>query len=304
MINTEIYLSGVDKALREGLIRVSDAYEPEPGVMPFSNHIHWEIGDTVHEGVLSFTNTRPLYAAIPRILNYYRNSDVRYLELGPGAGNALFEFSRIASQYGVAAHICAASYTPVNPYTPLLLSGDELYTALSANPAMEIIEKGSQGCLWRIPTEAVFRFQNEMNLQIFGKSPEAFIHLQYIGDFCQEGLLESRQFDIIYDMHGPLHRRQIEPITYAYAHLSDKGAMFFVFNAKYPPGRMMLEGARRGTIPLFRKSDAVIVDPGAHCALIAREKSPLAKRFKSKYPQKPQAVAASRIMEFLRWLEG
>lgn len=304
MINTEIYLAGVRKARQNGLIQVSDSYEPEPGVMPFSNHIDWKIGNTLYEGVLSFTNTRPLYAAIPRILNYYRNSDVCYLELGPGAGNALFEFSRIASQYGVAAHICTASYTPVNPFTPLLLSGDELYATLSDNPAMEIIEEGAQGNLWRIQTEAVFRFQNEMNQPIFGESPKAFIHLQYIGDFCEEGLLKSQQFDIIYDMHGPLHRRQIEPITHAYAHLSDKGTIFFVFNAKYPPGRMMLEGAQRGTIPLFRKSDAVVVDPGAHCALIARENSPLAKRFKAKYPQKPQTVPASSMMDFLFWLES
>lgn len=304
MMNTEIYLAGIRKACREGLIQISDAYEPEPGVMPFSNHIDWKVGNTLYPGVLSFTNTRPLYAAIPGILNYYRNSGVRYVELGPGAGNALFEFSQIARQYDVAIHICTASYTPVNPYAPLLLSGDELYAALADNPAMEIIEKSSQGCLWRIQTEEVFRFHNEMNQPVFGESPEAFIQLQYIGDFCQGGLLQSQQFDIIYDMHGPLHRRQIEPITAAYAHLSDIGTMFFVFNAKYPPGRMMLEGARRGAIPLFRKSDAVVVDPGAHCALVAREHSPLAKRFQAKYPKKPQTVAASRMMEFFRWLQS
>jgi hypothetical protein len=304
LINTDIYLEGIHNARRKGLIRISETYDPEPGVMPFSNHIDWKVGDTLYDGVLSFTNTRPLYAAVPRILNYYRDSSVRYLELGPGAGNALYEFSRIACQCGVTVQICSASYTPVNPFAPLLLSGDELYAALSDTPAMEIIEKGAQGCLWRIQTEEVFRFQNEMNQQVFGESPDAFIHLQYIGDFCQEGLLESRQFDIIYDMHGPLHRRQIEPITTAYAHLSDIGAMFFVFNAQYPPGQMMLAGARRGAIPLFRESDAIIVDPGANCALVAREKSPLAKRFKEKYPQKPQTVTASRIMEFFRWLES
>jgi hypothetical protein len=169
---------------------------------------------------------------------------------------------------------------------------------------MEIIEKGAQGCLWRIQTEEVFRFQNQSNHPVFGESPTPFIHLQYIGDFCQENLLESQQFDIIYDMHGPLHRRLIEPITTAYAHLSDKGTMFFVFNAQYPPGRMMLEGAGRGAIPLFSQSDAIIVDPGAHCALIAKEHSPLARRFKEKYPQKPQTVTASRILDFLGWLES
>jgi uncharacterized protein YuzB (UPF0349 family) len=304
MINTEIYLAGIRKACREGLIQISGGYEPEPGVMPFSNHIDWKIGHTLYPGVLSFTNTRPLYAAIPRILNYYRDSDVRYLELGPGAGNALFEFSGIARQYGVAAHICTVSYTPVNPFAPLLLSGDELFQILSDDPDMEIIESGAQGCLWRIQTEAVFRYQNERGQQIFGESPEAFIHSQYIGDFCEEGILNSQQFDIIYDMHGPLHRRQIEPIADAYAHLSDSGVMFFVFNAKYPPGRMMLEGARHGAIPLFRASDAVVVDPGAHCALIARKHSPLAVRFGTKYPKRPQTVIASHMMEFLRWLDG
>jgi hypothetical protein len=304
MMNTEIYLEGVRKARRNGLIRVSDAYTPEPGVMPFSNHIDWKAGNTFFPGVLSFTNTRPLYTAIPRILNDYRHSKIRYLELGPGAGNALFKFSQIAREYDVAVHICTASYTPVNPFAPLLLCGDELYGILSDHPAMEIIEKGSQGCLWRIQTEAVFEFQNETNQPIFGESPDAFIHRQYVGDFCQEELLEPQHFDIIYDMHGPLHRRQIAPLAYAYAHLSDEGVMFFAFNAKYPPGQMILEGARLGSIPLFRKSDAVIVDPGAHCALIARENSPLAIRFKKKYPNKPQTVPASHLMEFFRWLDA
>jgi hypothetical protein len=304
MINTEIYLEGIRKACREGLIRVSESYEPEPGVMPFSNHIDWKVGNTCFPGVLSFTNTHPLYAAIPRILLYYRHSKIRYLELGPGAGNALFDFSRIARQYGVAVHIFTASYTPVNPFAPLLLSGDELFAMLSDNPAMEIIEKGPQGCLWRIQTEAAFKFQNETNQPIFGEISEAFIHSQYIGDCFEEGLLGSQHFDIIYDMHGPLHRRRIEPLTYTYARLSDKGVLFFVFNAKYPPGQMMLEGARQGTIPLFRMSDAVIVDPSAHCALIARQNSPLALRFGAKYPQRPQAVTAGRMMDFLRWLES
>jgi hypothetical protein len=304
MMNTDIYLEDVRQACLEGLIQVSAFYEPEPGVMPFSNHIDWKIGDTLYPGVISFTNTRPLYAAIPRILSYYRDSDIRYLELGPGAGNALFEFSLTARKYGVAAHICTASYTPVNPFAPLMLSGDQLFAMLSDNPEMEIIEKGAQGCLWRIPTEEVFRFQNETDQPVFGESREAFIHRQCIGDFCTEGLVGSEPFDIIYDMHGPLHRRQIEPITQAYAHLSDQGTMFFVFNAQYPPGQTMLEGARRGTIPLFRKSDAVVVDPNANCALIARESSPLARRFQMKFPKRPQTVAASRIMDFFRWLDG
>ena len=147
MMNTEIYLAGIRKARQQGLIQVSYSYEPEPGVMPFSNHIDWKVGNTIYPGVLSFTNTRPLYAVIPQILNYYRSPRIRYLELGPGAGNALFDFWRIAHQYGVTVQICTASYTPVNPFAPLLLSGDELFAALADNPAMEIIEKGSQGCL-------------------------------------------------------------------------------------------------------------------------------------------------------------
>jgi hypothetical protein len=302
MINTGIYLAGILLARRQGLIQVSNSYEPEPGVMPFSNHIDWTIGNTFYEGALSFTNTRPLYAGIAQILNYYRNTRIRYLELGPGAGNALYDFSRLAGQFGVNVHICTASYTPVNPFAPMLLSGDALFEKLSGNPAMEIIENGSQGCLWRIPTEAVFKFQNETNQLVFGESVEAFIHHQYIGDYCGENVLKSQRFDIVYDMHGPLHRRQIDPLTYTYSRLSEKGVLFFVFNPKYLPGQVMLEGARCGTIPLFRKSDTVVVDPGAHCALIAKQNSPLAKRFGAKYPQKPQTVTASRMMEFFRWL--
>ena len=67
---------------------------------------------------------------------------------------------------------------------------------------------------------------------------------------------------------------------------------------------MMLEGARCGATPFFLKSDTVVVDPGAHCALIAKENSPLARRFQTKYPQKPQTVPASGMMEFFRWLES
>ncbi len=304
MHGTRQYLAGIQKARDQGLIEISGDFEPESGVMPFSNHIDWKIGETVYEGVLTSANTRGLYELIPRLLRFYARMPVRFLELGPGAGNACFEFSLLCEQSNVQAEVCAVSYTPIDPNTPMLASGDSLLEMLSQSPALEILGRNQNDCLWRILTEAAFQLQESRGLPIFGKSERPFIHRQWIGDYPTGIRLGDETFEIVYDMHGPLHRKETAPILDAYSRLSDTGVLFFVFNPKYPPGQIMLEGVRKKYVPIFGRTDSVVVDTTAGSALVAKPESPLAKRFSSKFEEKPQTVPARDIMEFMNWLDA
>jgi hypothetical protein len=271
--------------------------------MPFSNHIDWKIGETFYEGALSPANTRPLYELIPRVLSFYSDRRVRFLELGPGAGNACYELFLFCGKTGIDAFVSTVSYTPINPYMPMLLSGERLFDILAECPEMQILEKGLDACLWKISTNAAFAWQEKCEKRIFGTTEKPFIHFQWVGDYPSGIVFEAEKFDIVYDMHGPLHRRETLPLLDAYSRLSQTGVLFFVFNPKYPPGQIMLEGVRKKYISLFDPSDSVIVDTSAGSALVAKPQSPMAKRFGAKFPKKPQTVPARDMIEFMKWLQ-
>ena len=198
--------------------------------------------------------------------------------------------------------IHTASYTPVNPYMPLLRSGNELLASLSSNPHLKIMEKGPHGFSWYILDEDVFRMPAEEFGQIYGKLDEPYIHHQYIGYYPKNMDPPSAGFDIIYDMLGPLHREDVGSIVDAYSRLSEKGMLFFVFHERYEPGKIMLEGAKRRLTPIFNKRDTVVVDTQNHSAIVARENNPLALCFRKKFKSKFQTIVAYDMIDFLRWL--
>ena len=300
----ESYVEGIYRAYEDGHITYADYYVPESGQMQFSNHISWEINGVHYEGGLSFTNTRPLFDGIRLALDYFKGDPVRFLELGPGAGNACYELHCLAKTMGIDVDIHTVSYTPVNPFMPLLRSGNELLASLSSNPNLKIMEKGSHGCSWYILDEDVFRMPDEEIGQIFGKLDEPYIHHQYIGYYPKNMDLPSVGFDIIYDMFGPLHRKNVGTIIDAYSRLSEKGMLFFVFHERYEPGQIMLEGTKRRLTPIFSKRDTVIVDTQNHSAIVAKENNALALRFRKKFKSKFQTVAANDMNDFLKWLQS
>ena len=272
--------------------------------MRFSNHISWEISGISYEGGLSFTNTRPLFDGIRLALAYFKNEPLTFLELGPGAGNACYELSRLTKTMNMDVTIHTASYTPVNPYMPLLCSGDELLNTLSSNPHLKIMEKSAHGCSWYILDEDVFRMSHETLSQIYATLDDPYIHHQHIGYYPMDMDLPSAGFDIIYDMFGPLHREDVASIVDAYSRLSEKGLLFFVFHERYAPGKMMLEGAKKRLTPIFDAHDMVVVDPQHYSAMVARENNPLSLRFRKKFKSKFQTFEALDMMGFLKWLQG
>jgi len=298
------YREGIHRAHKAGHITYVDSYVPESGEMRFSNHISWDINGIHYEGGLSFTNTRPLFDGIPLALAYFENQPLTFLELGPGAGNACHELYSLSKTMNMDVTIHTASYTPINPYMPLLRSGDELLASLSPSPHLKIMEKGPHGCSWYILDEDVFRMPHEALHQIYGKLNDPYIHHQHIGYYPGELDLPSAGFDIIYDMFGPLHREDVGSIVDAYARLSEKGMLFFVFHERYAPGKIMLEGAKKRLTPIFDAHDMVVVDTQHYSAMVARENNPLARRFRKKFKSEFQTFEAHDMMGFLKWLQG
>ena len=297
-------MEGIHRAFEEGRIAYAEHYVPESGEMQFSNHISWEVNGVVYEGGLSFTNTRPLFDGIRLVLNHFGGEPLTFLELGPGAGNACYELHCLAKAMHIDVKIHTASYTPVNPYMPLLCSGDELLARLSSNPHLKVMEKGPHGCSWYILDKDVFRLSDEELGQMYGKLDEPYIHHQYIGYYPKDMDPPSARFDIIYDMFGPLHRKDVGSIVDAYSRLSEKGVLFFVFHERYAPGKMMLEGAKRRLTPIFDERDTVVVDTQNYLAMVARENNPLALHFRKKFKSEFQTFEAHDMMGFLKWLQG
>ncbi|MCG6880680.1 MAG: hypothetical protein LJE96_16250 [Deltaproteobacteria bacterium] len=298
------YKEGIHRAHKAGYITYADSYVPESGEMQFSNHISWDINGIHYEGGLSFTNTRHLFDGIRLVLAYFEDNPLTFLELGPGAGNACYELSCLAKTMNMDVKIHTASYTPVNPYMTLVRSGDELLASLSSNPHLKIMEKGPNGCSWYILDEDVFRMPHEALDQIYRKLDDPYIHHQYIGYYPRDIDLPSAGFDIIYDMFGPLHRKDVASIVDAYSRLSETGMLFFVFHERYAPGKIMLEGAKKRFTPIFNPKDTVVVDTQHYRAMVARENNPLARHFRKKFKSEFQTFEAHDMMGFLKWLQG
>ena len=166
------YTEGIHRAHAEGRITYADHYTPESGAMQYSNHISWEVNGVYYEGGLSFTNTRSLFHGIRRVMGDYRGKSIHFFELGPGAGNACYELHCIARTMHIDVEIHTASYTPVNPYMPLLRAGDELLAHLSSSRHLKILEQNAQGCSWYIRDTDLFRMPDEKISQICWKAPE------------------------------------------------------------------------------------------------------------------------------------
>ncbi len=298
------YMEGIHRAHAEGRMTYADHYVPESGAMQYSNHISWEVNGVYYEGGLSFTNTRSLFNGIRLVMDGYRGKSIHFFELGPGAGNACYEFHRLAKTMHIDVEIHTASYTPVNPYMPLLCAGDELLAHLSSNRHLKILEQNAQGCSWYLLDADLFRMSDEKISQIFRQLDTPYIHHQYIGRYPEDMVLPSFEFDLIYDMFGPLHRKDVGSIVDAYSRLSEQGVLFFMFHERYRPGQIMFEGARKRSTPLFDPGDTVVVDTGNCAALAARENSPLARRFRKKFKSAFQTVPADNMMTFLKWLHG
>jgi SAM-dependent methyltransferase len=303
-IGMEFYLDGIQRARNEGLIVVAPRYDADPGVLKYSNHVPWQFNGITYQGILSLTNTRPLHPVIRLVIYLFPDSAIRFLELGPGAGNACYELYRLAKTMGKQVIISAASYSPINPFMPIVLSGSRLLFALRRNPALDMAEQGPQGSLWFIATDAAFDSQNDSGEVIFNVLDEPYIACQYIGNYPRSPDLGEQRFDVIYDMLGPLHGEDEDSLQDAYMRLTERGLLFFMTDPRYALGQRLLEEARKGHIYRFHDSDAVIVDLSSHLVLVAKARCSLSTLLNERMKSRPQTVPISDMIGFLRWLIG
>jgi hypothetical protein len=126
--------------------------------------------------LLKYTNTRPLSFIARQILDLYRTElDVRFLELGPGAGVACATVNRLLPH----AKIDTISLTPINPYLRFLW--DNMYDHM-AGPFV----------------------REKCPLRFYAPCCRPFVHNQYIGKFPGELRLQKDNYHFIYEDHGAL----------------------------------------------------------------------------------------------------
>jgi hypothetical protein len=168
------YLQGVRRAEQDGLIDYAcKAIDNRSFVADDYGHICDGDGAPL---LLKYTNTRPLSFIARQILDLYRTElDVRFLELGPGAGVACATVNRLLPH----AKIDTISLTPINPYLRFLW--DNMYDHIADRFVRE-------NCPSRF----------------YASCCRPFVHNQYIGKFPGETRLQKDNYHFIYEDHGAL----------------------------------------------------------------------------------------------------
>jgi hypothetical protein len=171
---TNWYLQGIRRAEQDGLIDYARK-NIDDRLVASDDHGHIRHGDGPPL-LLTYTNTRPLSFIARQILDLYRNdSDVRFLELGPGAGVACATVNRLLPD----AKIDTISLTPLNPY--LRFRWDDMHDRIAEPFSQE---------------KCLLRFYSSCSLP--------FVHNQYIGKFPSEIDLPKENYHFIYENYGAI----------------------------------------------------------------------------------------------------
>jgi hypothetical protein len=167
------YQQGIRRAEQDGLIHYArNNIGDQPVASDDYGHICHDDGTP---RLLKYTNTRPLSLIARQILNLYRAyADLRFLELGPGAGVACSTVKRLLPD----AEIDTVSLTPLNPYLKFLR--DDIYVHI---------------------TEPISR---EKCLGFYGSCCAPFVRNQYIGKFPQEISPPKEDYHLIYENYGAI----------------------------------------------------------------------------------------------------
>jgi hypothetical protein len=168
------YLQGIRRAEQDGLIDYArKSIDSRCLVSDDYGHVCYGDGAPL---LLKYTNTRPLSFIARQILNLYRTElDVRFLELGPGAGVACATVNRLLPH----AKIDTISLTPINPYLRFLW--DNMYDHI---------------------TEPLVR--EKSLLRFYSSCCRPFVGNQYIGTFPGEIHLQKDNYHFIYEDHGAI----------------------------------------------------------------------------------------------------
>ena len=169
------YLQGIRRAEQDGRIAYARKSRDDRFVVSDDYGHICQRGDGAPL-LLKHTNTRPLSFIARQVLDLYGcYPDVRFLELGAGAGVACATVNRLLP----AARIDTVSLTPLNPY--LRFRWDDMQGRI-ADPFLH------ESCL--------SRFYSSCSLP--------FVHNQYIGKFPSEIDLPKANYHFIYENHGAI----------------------------------------------------------------------------------------------------
>ena len=168
------YLQGIRRAEQDGLIDYARKnIDRQPVVSDDYGHISQGAGPPI---LLKYTNTRPLSFIARQILKLYRNdSDVRFLELGPGAGVACATVNRLLPH----AKIDTVSLTPINPYLRFLW--DDMHDRIAA-PSLQV----------------------KRSVRVYSPCSLPFVRKQYIGGFPGDISLRKESYHFIYENYGAI----------------------------------------------------------------------------------------------------
>jgi hypothetical protein len=168
------YLQGIRRAEQDGLIDYArKSIDNRSPVSDDYGHICHGDGAPL---LLKYTNTRPLSFIARHVLNLYRTGpDVRFLELGPGAGVACATVNRLLPH----AKIDTVSLTPINPFLRFLW--DNMYDHIADRFARE-----------------------NYPLRFYSSCCRPFVRNQYIGTFPEEIHLQKDNYHFIYEDHGAI----------------------------------------------------------------------------------------------------
>jgi hypothetical protein len=257
------YLQGIRRAEQDGLIAyacsVHDKSVRRARLSDEYSHICDGDGELLS---LKYTNTRPLSFVAKQLLNLYRkDSDVRFLELGPGAGVACAAVSCLLPD----ATIDTVSLTPLNPY--LRFRRNDFY------------ECTVESCL-----------QERDLLYFFDVCSAPFVRNQYIGHFPSDISLPKESYHFIYENYGAIFynfhpKENVEQTELSRASISSalsllrrNGTMLIMAS----DGSYKMEEALKSitidtdVIVTCRKTTACYIFP----CIVAREESPLSKRLR------------------------
>lgn len=189
------YQQGIRRAEQDGLIHYARKnIGHRSAVSDDHGHISHEDEAPL---LLKYTNTRPLSFIARQILGLYGNNpDLRFLELGPGAGVACATANRLLPD----AKIDTVSLTPLDPY--LRFRSDDLNYHITEPVSHE-----------------------KCSLRLYDSCSAPFVRDQYIGKFPREISLQKSSYHFIYENHGAifygLHPHEIgEPSELARSSIS------------------------------------------------------------------------------------
>ena len=267
------YLRGIRRAEQDG--RIGYARENDGRFIVTDDYGHICPGDAARLS-LRFTNTRPLSSIARQVVNLYRNDpDVRFLELGPGAGVACATMNRLLPD----AKIDTISLTPLNPY--LRFRCDNVYDHITP-PFLD----------------------EKHGLSFCSSSSLPFVHNQYIGKFPREGDLPKTKYHFIYENHGPIfysfHPHEGDEstelartaISSAQSLLREDGTMLIMASDGSYRMEDMLESITTETdiIVICRRTTAWHSFP----CIVAKNESPLATRLREH--EKGSILKSQRVL--------